>query len=367
MSINYNTLKSMKGMAIGTIMPWAGGEDSIPKGWIACDGSTKQTVDYPDLFDIIGQYYGGSGNFFRLPDLNAKALADMKTSYLPSGTSTVFSGQIGTNQSNLSNVIYTSNLALTVAIDNNLASGTYTAKITGQTINPPAYFDEVTVASRTLGDYHWPTHTHTGNFSSIGRGSGGVESCQDNFGTNPAFTGCDPPTGSIIDFDLFQSGDCCDNDNFLLSECNNATTNVNNYYKNSIAGGIPLGGGFNSNNNRVTDSPQRINATPKNWLGSSDSTLVNTGNFNFATTISDVFSVWPTANSGNDNSLGSHIHGPVGYSVNQGSFQVQSNIVVNDITTGNVAPVNETFTDLLQFNVNTSTPSLRIQYIIKAW
>ena len=365
MSINYNTLKTMKGMAVGTIMPWSGGEDTIPKGWIACTGATKSIDDYPDLYAIIGQYYGGSGTFFRLPDLNAKALADMKTSYLPSGTSSVFSSQIGTNQSNVSNVVYQSNLALTVAVDNNLATGNYSGRISGQTLNPSAYFSEISVAGRSLGDLHWPTHGHSGSFSSISTtGNNAVEQCQTSFGSNPAGSGCDSP-GGLIDF--FETGDCCDNDTLLWSECNTPSSNINNYYKTSILGGIPGGGGFNSVNNPITNAPARINATPKNFLANSDDTILKTGSYNFPTTISGPATDWPASGIAVDQGMDAHFHSSVQWSFNLGSFQVQSNIAVTDVGAGNVTPVNEGLEDLLQFDVNTSTPSLRVMYIIKAW
>lgn len=38
-------------------------------GWKKCNGSFLSKNDYPELFDIIGYIYGGSGNTFQLPDL----------------------------------------------------------------------------------------------------------------------------------------------------------------------------------------------------------------------------------------------------------------------------------------------------------
>ncbi|MBV9882639.1 MAG: tail fiber protein [Sphingomonadaceae bacterium] len=37
-------------------------------GWMACDGRTLQTADYPELFAALGYVYGGSGASFALPD-----------------------------------------------------------------------------------------------------------------------------------------------------------------------------------------------------------------------------------------------------------------------------------------------------------
>ena len=40
---------------------------AAPTNWLACDGSTLTTTDYPELFAIIGYEYGGSGTDFDLP------------------------------------------------------------------------------------------------------------------------------------------------------------------------------------------------------------------------------------------------------------------------------------------------------------
>lgn len=363
MSVNYNRLKTMKGMAVGTIIPWAGGEDSIPKGWIACTGATKNVTDYPLLYDVIGYYYGGSSGFFRLPDLNAKTLCDMKSSYVPSGTSTVFTSQIGTNSSNISNQLYESNIALNVNISNNLASGNYSGRISGQTINPPTYYDELVIAQRSLGDHHMPTHSHSGTFNSIQEAGGMVEGCQVGgaLPLNPIGQGCG----------FLSSQDCCDDQDLFRSEINNASDNVNNYFKTSIAGGYSMGGGGSSSfvdAVSLTNAPPRITSPlPKNWLGNGDDTLTKTGNFNFATTVNTIYNNWPSGSAGVDVSMSAHGHDAVSWSFNKASFEIQANVAVTDVGPGNVTPVNADWTDLLQFTANTATPSLRVMYIIKAW
>ncbi len=45
----------------------------IPRNHKLCDGELLNISDYPDLFDIIGNTYGGDGNHnFRLPDLRGR-------------------------------------------------------------------------------------------------------------------------------------------------------------------------------------------------------------------------------------------------------------------------------------------------------
>lgn len=51
---------------IGTKIDYAGNE--VPEGYLKADGSLVKKADYPELFDIIGYTYGGSGDEFKLPD-----------------------------------------------------------------------------------------------------------------------------------------------------------------------------------------------------------------------------------------------------------------------------------------------------------
>lgn len=75
---NYNTVKSMRGFPVGSILPWSGEIDSIPFGWITCNGSTPPISRYPLLYDAIGNTYGGTaGTTFRIPNLNDGSSAAM--------------------------------------------------------------------------------------------------------------------------------------------------------------------------------------------------------------------------------------------------------------------------------------------------
>lgn len=55
------------GVPIGTIIPFAG--NSVPQGYLLCDGSAISRTDYASLFAVIGTIYGaGDGNStFNLP------------------------------------------------------------------------------------------------------------------------------------------------------------------------------------------------------------------------------------------------------------------------------------------------------------
>lgn len=78
MSNNYNTVKSMKGFPIGTIVPYSASLTDIPMGWILCSGTTIPITRYPLLYDVIGNTYGGTaGSTFKLPMLSDGASAIM--------------------------------------------------------------------------------------------------------------------------------------------------------------------------------------------------------------------------------------------------------------------------------------------------
>lgn len=55
-------------LPIGIIVPYA--SDTVPDGWLLCDGSSIMRRDYPELFDVIGESYGaGDGvTTFALPN-----------------------------------------------------------------------------------------------------------------------------------------------------------------------------------------------------------------------------------------------------------------------------------------------------------
>lgn len=49
------------------------GGTTAPTGWLFCDGSTLNVVDYPELAAVLGSIYGGDGTTtFALPDLRGR-------------------------------------------------------------------------------------------------------------------------------------------------------------------------------------------------------------------------------------------------------------------------------------------------------
>lgn len=54
----------------GTIAPFGGAAEQVPKGWLLCDGRELASAAYPRLYKAIGKAWGSSAaDKFRLPDL----------------------------------------------------------------------------------------------------------------------------------------------------------------------------------------------------------------------------------------------------------------------------------------------------------
>ena len=58
---------------IGTILLW-GGDAINPDidGYLLCNGQAVNIVDYPQLYNVIGTTYGGSGTVFNVPNLKKR-------------------------------------------------------------------------------------------------------------------------------------------------------------------------------------------------------------------------------------------------------------------------------------------------------
>ena len=58
----------------GVVLPYAG--ESVPAGWLLCDGSQVRISDYSELFDAIGYNFGARTTvdvgFFKVPDLRGR-------------------------------------------------------------------------------------------------------------------------------------------------------------------------------------------------------------------------------------------------------------------------------------------------------
>ena len=60
-------------MPIGTVVPYMG--DTIPEGFLLCNGASLSRTEFPELFDVIGTKCGGADSaHFSIPDMHHKFL-----------------------------------------------------------------------------------------------------------------------------------------------------------------------------------------------------------------------------------------------------------------------------------------------------
>ena len=60
---------------VGTVSPFIGSTESVPKNWLLCDGSYVSIDSYPELYRLIGSIYGPvEDGRFKLPDFRGRTL-----------------------------------------------------------------------------------------------------------------------------------------------------------------------------------------------------------------------------------------------------------------------------------------------------
>jgi microcystin-dependent protein len=64
---------------VGTIKIWP--SDTIPDGWVLCDGTAYSTTEYADLYALIGTNYGYGAGTFLVPDFSDRFILSKGTSY----------------------------------------------------------------------------------------------------------------------------------------------------------------------------------------------------------------------------------------------------------------------------------------------
>lgn len=175
---NYNTVKSMKGLPVGAIIPWSGATDTIPYGWIACDGAAIPTTKYPLLYDAIGITYGGtSGSTFKLPPLNSLTATPMDIfqghfDYLQSSgdahkpeftsvTSDPFWKTVGkSDNGNQSNDVNGNKSTVMDVYGEQISKPDLNAKYGDFALSTGDTEFTVTIVERKLSDRHLPSHSH---------------------------------------------------------------------------------------------------------------------------------------------------------------------------------------------------------------
>ena len=64
---------------VGIIQPFAS-NTNIPRGYLLCNGASYKVADYPDLYAVIGNTYGGDTENFNVPNLVDKFIQGSTTS-----------------------------------------------------------------------------------------------------------------------------------------------------------------------------------------------------------------------------------------------------------------------------------------------
>lgn len=113
---NYSALKSTgaPGFPPGFIIPWA--NNSLPTGFLLCDGSNVSRTAYADLFAAIGTTYGAGdgGTTFGLPNLDGRSLLFQAASSNNVGTT---AGNTNDTIDPASHVILNNNQDITVSVN----------------------------------------------------------------------------------------------------------------------------------------------------------------------------------------------------------------------------------------------------------
>ena len=171
---NYSALKSTgaPGFPPGFIIPWA--NNSLPAGFLLCDGSNVSRTTYADLFAAIGTTYGvgDGGTTFGLPSLDGRQLLFQAASSNNVGT-TAGSATIDPT----SNVVLANNQGITVEVNGN---------IVGRSLN----INQLPAHSHSVNtNFRVGNNDVSRNVNNIADGGASVRTVQPNFATSSVGNG----------------------------------------------------------------------------------------------------------------------------------------------------------------------------------
>lgn len=397
MTVFYNKTKSFKGFPIGSILPWSGIQSEVPDGWISCNGGvTLRVQNYPLLYKVLGNTYGGSVNqTFKLPNLNDGTTAAMdifkghftylqdkgdahkpeKTNILSDVFWQTVGGSSEGNRPSTTQTNWVSSVDIVGELNNieNL-TGQY-----GDLSLIPGEFTQVLVpAGRRLSDVHIPSHNHTVTSTSSNShtttnnradscNGGGVTVASCTISTNCTFmnrivirglTGTtmaqmDGPPNEVNFFNTF-----------------NTTIVAQGYPIESLRWG---GGGFAPCFGGETSSTCYDPVNGADGYTGGDMFSHNGTRRYFWTNLSPGAYVTPTWTQQVSDNLRSfsvvsdHSHGSLSITFSSKYIRVVKPALVNDIKLNTVRINNDTGLNYGFINVNTATPNLTMQYIIKAY
>jgi hypothetical protein len=380
-AIKYNRIRSMKGLPIGAIVPWASDQSTIPTGWILCNGATISNTRYPILFSVIGNSYGGTvGSTYRLPPLTSgqTGIVDVFRGHyiyfkggeinslpgnevnLPTSTSKTDDPfwsivGFGTNgdTGNNSQTVWLSTIDV---VGEQEGRPTFPALYDDMEVTDGQYSFTVTYTGTALGANHMPPHTHgalTDDATSYRNDGGRASWCNGN-GTAPGNL-CRIRCDSTSAFRVAANPN---NDTRVSRGNNQAHLRDNFLFFDARIGLGGTGGGGN------------IRGVPRfgaGGRGESGATVYVDGNGVCGGAMGCGGDLLFTSLS-NDaiNNSAPHFHGPNNYSL-QGRYTVISPGLRDNISLNNVTINNAPGQNFCTINADTATPSLEMLYIIRAF
>lgn len=366
---NYNKVKSMRGLPIGAIIPWSATTSQIPKGWIACNGKIYDIKDYPLLYEIVGNTYGGtSGSTFKVPPINnsPKGVVDMfqghfgwlsdkgdaHASQYSSKSDDAFWSIVGggTNGDEGSNT--QSNWISTIDLVGDIVNApNFLASYSNIEMTEGDYFATANYNGTKLYDYHLQAHTHGINNANTGtattsynRGGGKAVQCGGEWKGDPScFVVCD--TTQVL---RVRNGDKNANNSSHLAE------SFGNYQTPAAGGGDirPVPGGETASGGYYPGDGRCQGDMTCASFSSNDRILF--------TSLAD------SAESASISGVSEHNHGSNNYQFSS-AFGVINPGIRSDISINNVKIVNNSGVNFGTISVTTSTATLSMPFIIRAY
>jgi len=411
---SYNRIKATRAVPIGTIMPWSGSssssallEDAVPHGFLVCRGQTLLARDYPLLAQLLGNMYGpfqevggplvgiqneypnyDENDQFTLPNLNNCALVDLEAARLSPEDLVVVGEYItenGADAAPLNLVTSYIDVNFSVESDSNLSG-----KITGIALEDPAFFSTFRTIPRKLGVDHTAGHSHpqpenrqytsanpSGRFVApfgpgafepadvdggrwtTGSSEGyGNEDLADRFDPGiTQVTWLDPANQSLLSLNQFRDIPTASTE-LPATRINQSRTIPNYGYQEefeddysclvtvqdpALTGKFPPQGRYSGKNNFYASG--QVSASR------SQST--------YGVTLNHNNDAW------NSVSLTSHNHFTVDVSMERGQMRIPGTLLINNMTTGTIAPVS--VDKALSVQINPNTPSLTTLVVIRVY
>ena len=349
---------------------------------------------------------------FNLPRLSEVSLIDLEGSLVPAQAQFVVGQYISENGADsasqpLTNVLSYIDINFSVQVSSELAG-----KIKGIDFEEPAYFDTIRTIPRKLGTEHIASHTHSrptdGFYPSVELGGGylglfeaGEFDIQDSEFVTGGDIGMNPSEGQA---DRFNPGTIRHTKYDATVNSLPTVNTFRNYSEDSdVIPAIPTVNRtvaqygntveYQDDNSCVVNvqepavtapfPPPGIYLGQKNYYSSTDIPGFRRGEglFDSITTAEEDYYGAPATAAGRDapypvtlnhgadafssTSLGSHNHFTIDLTMTKGQMDLPGTILINNMTTGNVEPIN--VDRGLSVQINPNTPSLTVLYIIRAY